>query len=616
MSLLRWNSVKIGKKIMIGTLLSIVPMLMIIFATSSIQKQASIGNSEAIARLITKNYSQSINNEISLLANNFQGWTREDIYGMAIEYQAISELKNDFIHKLQAAPAFNSLFLADLTGKILVAASNGIDLEGKSFEQAADLAARQGNSVSLVNNTFLKGKEEKTFLFSFATHDSAGKTNGLLLAFVDGAIFQTTIKKIQEELLTSGFPDASSLILDTADGGALFHSKSEIAGTKFADGEFLQRVKMGNDLVMEMVGKEFLTHAPITDDAAVYQKGAKAINNSKLNLVVVIPEADIFDKLRRVYIVSAVIAAIGVFLVVLIALVIARTITGPLKETVAIVNTIADGDLTWKPMHERKDEIGEVLSAINLMCDRMSDAVGRSFTVSRALADGSAVQVASLEETASSLEEISAMTRNNADNCYQANSLMGETITVIRNAAGSMKDLTTSMQQISAASEQTQKIVKTIDEISFQTNLLALNAAVEAARAGEAGAGFAVVADEVRNLAKRAAVASKDTAELIANTVQKINAGADLVQKTGIGFEQVNNGSAKVGELLAEISKGSNEQAQGIQQINMTMSEIDRVTQDNNHNAEELALSMAVFKISESSDFSPVDQGKRPLLEA
>jgi heme b synthase len=146
------------------------------------------------------------------------------------------------------------------------------------------------------------------------------------------------------------------------------------------------------------------------------------------------------------------------------------------------------------------------------------------------------------------------MTRQNADNAGQANRLMGETRETVAQAGSSMERLMISMGEISRASEETSKIIKTIDEIAFQTNLLALNAAVEAARAGEAGAGFAVVADEVRNLAIRAADAARNTADLIQTTVVKISEGSAIVQKTSEEFSRVSSGSAKMADLIDEIA--------------------------------------------------------------
>jgi methyl-accepting chemotaxis protein len=207
------------------------------------------------------------------------------------------------------------------------------------------------------------------------------------------------------------------------------------------------------------------------------------------------------------------------------------------------------------------------------------------------LSEGASTQAAAVEQTSSSLEEMASMTRQNAENAAQANSLMLETKKTVGQANESMQGLTASMKEISKASEQTQKIIKTIDEVAFQTNLLALNAAVEAARAGEVGAGFAVVAEEVRNLARRAADAAKDTAGLIESTVKKVKEGAVLVDRTNAEFSRVLNGASKTGELIGEIAAASQEQSQGVEQINRAVAEMDKIIQMNSSNAEESSTS-------------------------
>jgi methyl-accepting chemotaxis protein len=145
------------------------------------------------------------------------------------------------------------------------------------------------------------------------------------------------------------------------------------------------------------------------------------------------------------------------------------------------------------------------------------------------------------------------------------------------------------MGEISAASDEIGKIIRTIDEIAFQTNLLALNAAVEAARAGEAGAGFAVVAEEVRNLAMRAGEAARNTGGLIEGAVQKIKGGVELVSQTNLSFREVGQNAKKIGELVGEIAAASREQSQGIEQINLALGQMDKVTQSNAANAEQTA---------------------------
>ncbi len=208
---------------------------------------------------------------------------------------------------------------------------------------------------------------------------------------------------------------------------------------------------------------------------------------------------------------------------------------------------------------------------------------------SHCLAEGASEHAACLEQTSSAIEEMASMTKQNADNSQQANEMMHQTIGVANEAELAMKDLTKSMDEISQASNETAKIIKTIDEIAFQTNLLALNAAVEAARAGEAGAGFAVVADEVRNLAMRAAEAARTTASLIEGTVNKIKTGSELVLKTNDSFGRLAGGAKKIGDLIGEITIASQEQAQGIEQINSAVLEMDKVIQKNAAIAEESA---------------------------
>ncbi|MFZ4438758.1 MAG: HAMP domain-containing methyl-accepting chemotaxis protein [Syntrophales bacterium] len=233
--------------------------------------------------------------------------------------------------------------------------------------------------------------------------------------------------------------------------------------------------------------------------------------------------------------------------------------------------------------------INRVIEGLNQGASEIAAASNEVASASQSLADGTTEQAASLEETSASLEEMSSMTKQNADNANQARTMMREANQIVEKVTRHMTDMTGAIGAITKSSEETGKIIKTIDEIAFQTNLLALNAAVEAARAGEAGAGFAVVADEVRNLAMRASDAAKNTSNLIESTIKAVRNGNELTSATQQAFNDNAEISRKIGQLVDEIATASEEQAQGISQVAKAVQEIDKVTQATAANAEESA---------------------------
>ena len=233
--------------------------------------------------------------------------------------------------------------------------------------------------------------------------------------------------------------------------------------------------------------------------------------------------------------------------------------------------------------------IEKELKGLSDIISNVSSGSSQVSSSSLQLADGTSSQASSLEETSSSLEELSSMTKQNADNASQARAMMQEAGHIVEKVNRHMVDMAKAIAEITKSSEETGKIIKTIDEIAFQTNLLALNAAVEAARAGEAGAGFAVVADEVRNLAMRSAEAAKNTSQLIENTMKAVKNGNELTSSTQEAFKDNVASSTKISQLVDEIATASQEQAHGIAQINRAVAEMDKAVQQAAFNAESSA---------------------------
>jgi methyl-accepting chemotaxis protein len=257
-----------------------------------------------------------------------------------------------------------------------------------------------------------------------------------------------------------------------------------------------------------------------------------------------------------------ILAAVGVVLGVILALVITHGITQPLTRVIVGLN---DG------------------------ADQVNDASMQVSSASQQLAEGASEQAASLEETSSALEEMAAQTRTNAESASKANELAEQARINANQGDEIMGQLNVAMAAINDSSAEISKIIKVIEEIAFQTNLLALNAAVEAARAGEHGKGFAVVAEEVRSLAQRCAQAAGDTTSLIEDSVTRAKEGTVVADTAAKALQAIVGEVARVAGLLRDITQASHEQAQGVDQINSAVSQMDRVTQQNAAGAEESA---------------------------
>jgi methyl-accepting chemotaxis protein len=278
-------------------------------------------------------------------------------------------------------------------------------------------------------------------------------------------------------------------------------------------------------------------------------------------------------------------------------------ISSPIEEATRVLESIAAGDLSARLVKEYQGHYARIKVALNRaiqnldqsiqqvaqLAGQLTSAVGQISDGSQAMAQETNEQASALQEVSGSLQEMSSMTRQNFTNAEQARSLSNSAQNSTARGVVSMTRLSEAIDKIKVSSDDTAKIVKTIDELAFQTNLLALNAAVEAARAGDAGKGFAVVAEEVRNLAMRSAEAAKNTASMIEGAVKNAHDGVALNNNVLLNLKEIDEEINKVGEVMAEIVAASEQQSQGVEQINTAVEQMNQATQRNAANSEESA---------------------------
>ena len=316
---------------------------------------------------------------------------------------------------------------------------------------------------------------------------------------------------------------------------------------------------------------------------------------------------------------------ISVAATVIVSRSIGRELGAEPSEVRAVVQAIQQGDLTV-PVHVKAGDTGSVMVAVRDMQQRfhelvsaVRDNIGQLRATSDDISSGNQnlghrteQAASSLEQTAASMEELTATVRQSADSARQANQLATTAASTAARGGEAMQQVVNTMQDIHHSSQKIADIIGVIDGIAFQTNILALNAAVEAARAGEQGRGFAVVATEVRSLAQRSAEAAKEIKSLIQTSVDKVDSGTQLVANAGMTMNEIVQGVQRVNGMIGEISTAAAEQSDGISQVNVAVTQLDQMTQQNGalvgesttaaenlrEQAQRLAELVAVFQVS------------------
>ncbi|QTA78593.1 Methyl-accepting chemotaxis protein, CACHE domain-containing [Desulfonema limicola] len=489
----------------------------------------------------------NINGWLEDKKSNIKGWARSNLYQTALKDTYMGRSARKAVNKqlpvlLKDYAGFEEIFITNEKG-VVIASSDPETKDSVNYSDHEAFKQSIKGSIYVADPEYCKTHNFPVFIISAPVLEDS-KPKGVFFC------------KILLEFFNAKFIDP----IKPSDSGYAFMFDKKGRITAHPD---KSNILKKNITSLEF-GKKFIKNQ---EDIFTYKdKGIKKTAAMKKivpmdwTIAVIAVDREIYAPVSRARFVNAVITVIAILVTVIITLILVNSTTKPLDE---------------------------IVTGLTNSSEYISSASGQIKSSSQILSSGASSQAASIEETSSSLEQMSAMTRQNADNAIQADQLMKEAVLIIEKANKTAGELTKSITEIRDASEETFNIIKTIDEIAFQTNLLALNAAVEAARAGSGGAGFAVVAGEVRNLAMRASDAAKNTSVLIEGIVQKIKSGSEYVISNDKAFEDVASSTLKVNDLVSEIAAASSEQAQGIEQVNKAVADMDKIIQQNVLNADQ-----------------------------
>ncbi|MEO5333120.1 MAG: methyl-accepting chemotaxis protein, partial [Magnetococcus sp. YQC-5] len=471
MSISIWKKLSVSKKITLGSLLSLLPMLMITYIAFNFSSQASLSSTEVIQSLLVRNFSEKINGFLQKQAALFQEWTKEDIYGMALDFQELGEIREEVNNNLAAAPGMDLLMVTNLEGKVLYSSDPQRQPLETTLPWAPPLLTRPPGTVSLLPTQ--PGTSDPSLLFSLPAKDTNGQVNGLFLASIKWSAMRQEMEWLHKDLSVSGFPNASSAIfnLETMTPINWIGPQNALLALKNPSPSTTAWLANPQDIQVHNINGFYVCIAEIAQGDVFSRAENKITSPALLRLVAFIPYQDVHGHVQSLLYRSMAIALAGALLILIVALTIAKTITNPISNILDVINNLSKGVLTTRcPTAPFGDEIVHIGNGVNSMANSLETMI-RSVVLETKTIQAS---LNMLTKTSESVRQDTQASLNMGMQSQDANQRIDE--------------------QNQALTLQTNHSAQVMEAIHLSTNVLTDNNFVVAAATEQASANVSTVA--------------------------------------------------------------------------------------------------------------------------